>query len=176
MPDAIDIEGRGSVHAAAHATQEILSDPSGMDVVREITAEAEHVEVDRLGIAEDVLAAQLALVLEQNIMHEPKAALPAGGLGHFCRSGRVRVDSRHGKVPEGIANMLAHVELQRLAHQVRGAAETALVVTVLDHGDGRIIRPTNVIAVRGNRRLKCDWPLIRIQIDVLHPSMGEHSL
>ena len=69
----------------------VLVDPGGVPGVAQIALEALQVEPDRLGVAAQVLVAQLALVLEEPVVHLPEAPLRGGGLGSAGGGGGARV-------------------------------------------------------------------------------------
>lgn len=65
MAYAIDEEGRGAVHTAAHAAHDIVADALGMDVRGQLAGESEGVQTDRGRVPDQVIVLQRMLILEQ---------------------------------------------------------------------------------------------------------------
>jgi hypothetical protein len=85
VPHAVDVEGRRTVHAAPHAAQEVLVDPTGVDMLGQLLVEAIDVEPELLGVHMEVLVAQVPLVLVQEVVHLPEPALGVRRLGGLRR-------------------------------------------------------------------------------------------
>ena len=108
-----------------------------------------------LGVAEEVVVPQRVLVLEQKVVHLPERALLRRGLGRLRRLLRVRVDVVERQVPPDVGDV-AEVA-QQLAHdRLRLAAVRALEVAVLEHGDRRVDRAADVVALRVDRLREVD--------------------
>ena len=94
----------------------------------------------------EVARPQLALVVEQQVVHLPERPWAAAASEASAASCRVRMDVGEGKVAPDVVDV-AEVG-QQLAHDRLGpAAVRALEVAVLDHRDRGVGRPAEVVAV-----------------------------
>src|SRR5262245_29837780 len=155
VPRTVDVEGRRSVDAAAHAADEVLVDACGMDMLRELPLERVDIEPEPLGIAAEVLVAQATLVLVERVVHLPELPLARSRLGRLgCLLG-VRVGRRDREVAKDESELLAHSRLDLFDDRVRRTAIRALVIAVLEEGHSGVGRTLDVIALRvdGNGQL-----------------------
>src|SRR5437868_14730142 len=86
------------------------------------------------------------LVLVEQVVHLPEAALQRRGLGRLRRADRVRMDLREREVAEDESQVVAQRLLEALDDAVGAPAVRALVVAVLHQRDGRAGASLDVIA------------------------------
>src|SRR6185436_8719508 len=72
VPDAVDVEGRSSVDAAADAAHEVFAHAVGMDVPRELLVELPAVEPELLGVPVEVALLEVLLILVEEVVHLPE--------------------------------------------------------------------------------------------------------
>ena len=106
-----------------------------------IAQEARRVELQLMGVRQEVRLVQGILVFEERVVHRPEPALCGGRLGRLGRHECVRMDILYRKMPihepHGRSMHLAQLPEGRLVRQANGA----LVVAVFEnHATGR--RPT----------------------------------
>src|SRR3954454_23089369 len=142
----VDVEGRGPVHAAAHAAHEVVANAFRVDVVGQLLVEAIEIEAYLLGVAAQLLVAQALLVLVEHVVHLPELALGARRLGRLGGGLGARVLGGDRGGAEHEAQPVAHPRLHFLDDRIRGTAVRALVVAVLDQRDRRVRRSLDVVA------------------------------
>src|SRR5947208_3489643 len=147
MTNAVDEKGRGSVDAAANAAEEILAHSGGVAVFRKILRKRLELYPYRARVGQQVLGAEPILMVEDHVVHLPEAVLRSCCYGRLGGLERMRVDLAQREVSVGEAKVVAERLLQRLHDGMRRAAERALVVAVLDEGDGRGLRADDMISV-----------------------------
>src|SRR6185437_4520394 len=98
--DVIDVETGRSVDAAAHAVSEIISYVFYDGGIAEVFFEPRTIEMERFRVRQQIAIAQILLVLEEKIVHFPKAALLCRGFGGLRGRARMFVDLRQRKIPE----------------------------------------------------------------------------
>ena len=103
----------------------------------DVAAEALHVEPEAGGVALDVLVLELALVLEEEIVHLPELSLVARGDRRASRRERVRVRAGERVVLEDEPHAPLELAQQLLEQRMGAAAVGALEVAELDDGDLR---------------------------------------
>lgn len=106
-----------------------------------------EVEPQLGGVQHEVVVGQTVLVLEEQLVHLPEASLAMGCLGGMCCQFGMGVDLER-EVPHHVAQVVAEVGTQFVAHSTDPGAERALVVHELHQGQGRILPPDHVVAVR----------------------------
>jgi hypothetical protein len=107
VAQAVHEEGRRAVHAAPDSADEVLAHARGVRALLEVGDEPLDVEAERLRVADQVARAQAVLVLEQEVVVLPEAALRARGLGGLGRLAGVRMDLREWEVPVGEPELVA---------------------------------------------------------------------
>ena len=96
-------------------------------------------------------ADEVRLMLEQQIMHLPEPALRAGALSRFRSHQRLGMGKLEGKMPEHHAQAIGKLSHQQRHGWCRHLATGTFEVSVLDHGDGSVVRPLDVIGVKDHR-------------------------
>ena len=94
-----------------------------------------------LGIAE------LSLMVEQSVVHQPELALEAGRLRRFRGRLGMGVDLRLGIVPEGKTEVVPELAVQLADRSDHIAAVRRLVVPVLDQGMAGRKRADDVVTI-----------------------------
>ena len=132
---AVDHEVGGAAGADLGG-QGLVGLDHGLDgVALEVGLEGLHVQADGLGVLDELVLLQLALVLEELVVHLPELALLAGGQGGLAGQGGVLVEGQ-GVVLEDDADLVA-VGVHDLLHgRVDPGAEGTLEVAELDDGHG----------------------------------------
>ena len=120
------------------------------------------VEAELLGVADQVARAERVLVVEQEVVHLPERALVGGRFRGLRGELRVRVDVVERQVPPDVADV-AEVAQQLADDRLRLPAVRALEVAVLDHRDGRVERPADVVALRVDVDVEVDERLGRAE-------------
>src|SRR5262249_17788978 len=91
--DAAVYEERGcGTHAALPAALDVLVDPLPVPLVAQLVVEALQVQLERLGVAAQILLLEMELMLEQHVVHLPELVLSAGGFRGFCGYQCVRMN------------------------------------------------------------------------------------
>src|SRR2546426_4793502 len=103
------------------------------------------VEAQIAGVFDQVVIVQSELPLEQAVVHLPELPLRAGRFRRLGGVLRVRVTLAQREVPEHEAQAATQPFLNLLHDRVGTAAVRALVVAVLDEGDGGAGRAAGVI-------------------------------
>ena len=142
----IDEERGRAPHSAAKTALEVLLHALQVGMVGHVLTEALCVQPDLGGVPGQVFVLQGVLVLEQQVMHRPKAILA------LCRGALSRLGSVAGmrmlrprEVPVHEAELVTEPLSNALEIGVGHAAERALEVAVLDQGDGGVRRPQGVV-------------------------------
>src|SRR5918992_1332683 len=91
LDPAVDEEAGRAADPAPLAAIYVLADALQVSLAGHFSIEARHVELEALGVAAQVLRLEMALILEEQIVHRPELALPAGGLRGERRLQRVRM-------------------------------------------------------------------------------------
>ena len=106
------------------------------------------VEAELARVVGDVGEPQRSLVAEEHVVHLPEAALGGCCLGGLGGQLSVRVHVIEREMTPYVAHVIAMVGEQFADDLLRLAAVGALKVAVLDEGDGRIVRATDVVTRR----------------------------
>ena len=150
---AVDEDGRGPGHAIATAISEIFVD-MGLDIgVGEIAFEAVHVEADRAGGIEHVLARKRRLASIERVVHVEEAALPCGRFRRLGGELRPGVGVLVGEVAEDVGQALAQRLAQAGEHAAKAPAVGAQVVAVDQYANPIVgfAVPAHVIALEVDR-------------------------
>ena len=136
----------GRTHAALAAALDVLVDPLPVDLIPQLVVETLQIELQRLGVAAQILLLQMELVLEQGVVHRPELVLGTGRFRGFRGELRVRMDFGERKVPEREADAMLEM-LQQLLHRRIGLpAGGAFEVAVLDDDDARRLGADDMVA------------------------------
>jgi len=81
VPLSIDEEGGSAGDTAEIGRFDVLGDAGGVGTDIEVIAEAGGVEIQALGIAQQVVAGEGVLVSQEQVVHGPEGALGGGGFG-----------------------------------------------------------------------------------------------
>jgi hypothetical protein len=92
VPLAVDEKGGRPGHAGQVGGIHVLRDVRRPGVVPEIATESFGIQTDLLGVAGQITGGELALVVEQQVVHGPERLLRGRGLGGLGRELRVGVD------------------------------------------------------------------------------------
>lgn len=148
ITDAVDEKSRRAVDAVAGAAEKILADARSVSAGPDFIHPSLHIQAQCPGVARQVLVVECLLVLIQQVVHFPKAALGAGGFGRFGSAFRMGMRIDEGKIPEDKTQTLAQAFLDGLNHRIRLPTIRAFVIAILDQLKGGIGRALNVIPAR----------------------------
>src|SRR5574339_602730 len=96
----------------------------------------------RLCLTVEIVDFQVVLVLEQQVVQDPKPPLPGGGLGGFGRLLRKRMLVDEWKMPIHQAELMFEALAEPLGSDKRLAAERTLEIAIGNQGHRRRIRAT----------------------------------
>src|SRR5439155_19167633 len=154
---AVDEERRRRVDAGAVADVHVLADARPGGGIVETSAKRREVEAEVPRVAEQALALEVLVILEQHVVVLPEPPLVARALRRDRRetgvrvqwNGQARVAARVERiVPEHEADVGARAEELAELRKRLGAVR-ALEVGELDDGDGRILGPLHVLLAGG---------------------------
>jgi hypothetical protein len=147
VTDAVHEERRRAVHAAANGAEEVLPHVRGVPVLRKVRRERLELQPERTRRREQVLRGQPVLMLEEHVVHLPKAALGTRRLGGLGGLERVQVDPTQREVAKGEPKIVAQRLLQPLHDRICRTAVRALEVAVLDDRDGRRLGAADMVPI-----------------------------
>ena len=124
---------------------DVLMHPLQVHVVGQLSLEASAIEGQRLRVPQQVWRREVSLVLEQSIVHLPKATLCASGLCRLCRQLRVWMDLGQREVPENEPEAVLESLHQDLDRRIGLSAGRTLEVPVLDNQQRAMSRARDVI-------------------------------
>src|SRR5918998_178475 len=101
VPEAVNEEGGRPSHPALQTARRVLVHPVGVRVLRELLVEPLKFQAQPLCVAAEVLVLQMPLVVEEEVVHLPVAALGRRGLCRFGGSLGVRVYPGEREGPKG---------------------------------------------------------------------------
>ena len=147
MATAVYEERRGAGNVALVGALDVLGDPRGIDAAAELVPEAVDVEVELLGIADEVLRRQSVLVLEEEVVHLPVLSLRGRRLRGLRRELGARVDVRERQVAEDEAQLVTKVGDEVAQDRLGAPAEGTLEISVFDERHRRAFRPADVVTL-----------------------------
>jgi hypothetical protein len=139
--DAVNEEGRRTVHAAADAALDISADALAVDVVLEVSPESHRIQSRVARMIEQRREFERLLMFKQPIVHLPemRSILRRGGFGGLGGLASVRM-FRTREVAEDEPQPLAETAAKDLHGRVGTRAERTFEVAILDQRDHRIGR------------------------------------
>jgi hypothetical protein len=132
LADSVQEQSGSAVYAVLDAGDEVLPHPFDVRFLFQFAAEAIDVQLQLLGVLEQVPVLQCILVFEEKIVHLPETALRGGGFGGFRSHLRVLMNSGQGIVPVHKTKASAEFLLHTLQGAKEKAAVGALIVPVFD--------------------------------------------
>ncbi len=147
MAAAVDEERRRAGDAALVGADDVLADARRVHPAAQILGDAVGVEPELLGVAPHVARAQLALMVEEDVVHVPEATLCGRGFGGLRSQLRVRMHVVEREMAPDVAHVVAEGR-QQLADRVLGLpAVRAFEVPVLEQRHRGVLGAADVVAL-----------------------------
>ena len=154
VPTAVDKERRGAIHAAAHATEEIVSDLGRVLPGRQRLLQPGLRQSKGLCQGQKDRQAKPMLIFVDRVVHPPKFATRAGEFSGLRGGFRVGVNLRQWKMPVDEPQPVAKMPQHELDHWMGGAAVRAFVIPIFDKRDASFWGTLDMI-IRSNWRFQC---------------------
>ena len=141
----VDKERRCAGHAAEISGLDVLGDTADVGAMFEVVAEPGRVELELLGVADEISPRQHVLVLQEQVVHRPEGTLSARRFCGFGRQLRLGVDVGQWQVTPYVAD--GGVGEQLADDGLGQAAVRAFEVTEFDDRDGGVPGTPEVVPV-----------------------------
>jgi len=142
---AIDEKGRGRANTAAAPRLLVFPNPLQVNPLLHFRSVAPKIELEPLRIPVQVVQFQMALIIEQQIVHRPEPALRARAFRRFGCMQRVRMHLLERKMTVDDAYPAFEMLQQQFDGRRRLLAVRAFEITVLGDGDRRVRRAERVV-------------------------------
>src|SRR5581483_11971480 len=149
---SVDVESRRAVNPQLQPRLVVALDLLCVFAAVYTSLERLHIQIQLLGVGQQIIFRQLGLLLEKQIVIFPEFLLLVGAFSRFSRTLRKGVNTGDREIPIDKADF-AFVFLQqgRQCLVVEPLAERTLEVAELNHGDRRVLRANGRIAFRADR-------------------------